>query len=123
MNIGDRVKRLRIEKGMTQEQLADKLGYKSKSSVTHIENGRDIPRSLVVRLADILGTSPAYLMGWEEQTPDESIPEHITTSPVPEGTEDEWLEKLLKLNEDELLELRNYIRYLWYKRDHAADLG
>lgn len=123
MNIGDRVKRLRIEKGMTQEQLADKLGYKSKSSVTHIENGRDIPRSLVVRLADILGTSPAYLMGWEEQTPAESVSEHITTPPVPEGTEDEWLEKLLKLDKSELIELRNYLRYLRYKRDHAADLG
>lgn len=66
MTIGERVKKLRKEKGMTQEELAARLGYKSKSSVTHIENGRDIPRSVVVQLADILDTTPAYLMGWED---------------------------------------------------------
>lgn len=66
MNIGERVKNLREQKGMTQSELADKLGYKSKSSVAHIENGRDIPRSMVVQLAEILDTTPAYLMGWEE---------------------------------------------------------
>jgi repressor LexA len=67
MNIGERVKQLRQQKGMTQEELASRLGYKSKSSVAHIENGRDIPRSMVVKLADILNTTPAYLMGWEQQ--------------------------------------------------------
>lgn len=66
MNVGDRVRLLREKKGMTQEELATQLGYKSKSSVTHIENGRDIPRSMVVKLADILDTSPAYLMGWSD---------------------------------------------------------
>lgn len=70
MNIGDRVKLLREQKGMTQEELATKLGYKSKSSVTHIEKGRDIPRSMVVTLADILDTTPAYLMGWEDKVSD-----------------------------------------------------
>ena len=66
MNIGDRVKSLREQKNMTQQELATRLGYKSKSSVAHIENGRDIPRSMVVTLADILDTTPAYLMGWDE---------------------------------------------------------
>lgn len=69
MNIGERIKLLRIKKGMTQEELAIKLGYKSKSSVAHIENGRDIPRSMVVTLAQILDTTPAYLMGWEDEKP------------------------------------------------------
>lgn len=67
MTIGDRVKILREKKGMTQLELAEKLGYKSKSSVAHIENGRDIPRAMVVTLADILDTTPAYLMGWEDE--------------------------------------------------------
>jgi phage repressor protein C with HTH and peptisase S24 domain/DNA-binding XRE family transcriptional regulator len=76
MNIGDRVKLLREQKGMTQEELANQLGYKSKSSVTHIERGRDIPRSMVVKLADILDTTPAYLMGWEDHSTD--LPEWIS---------------------------------------------
>nr|DAL53864.1 MAG TPA_asm: Repressor protein CI [Caudoviricetes sp.] len=66
MTIGDRVRALRISKGWTQSELAEKMGYKSKSSIAHIENGRDIPRSMVVTLADILDTSPSYLMGWED---------------------------------------------------------
>ena len=67
MTIGDRVRALRISKGWTQSELAEKMGYKSKSSIAHIENGRDIPRSMVVTLADILDTSPSYLMGWEDE--------------------------------------------------------
>lgn len=67
MNIGERVKQLRLNKGLTQEELSEMLGYKSKSSVAHIENGRDIPRSMVVKLAELLDTTPAYLMGWTEE--------------------------------------------------------
>lgn len=67
MTIGERVKKLREIQGLTQEELAKKLGYKSKSSVAHIENGRDIPRSMVVKLATVLNSTPAYLMGWEEK--------------------------------------------------------
>lgn len=67
MTIGDRIKYLREQQGLTQEELAKKLGYKSKSSVAHIENGRDIPRSMVVKLATVLDSTPAYLMGWEEE--------------------------------------------------------
>ena len=73
MTIGDRVKLLRQKKKMTQLELAEKLGYKSKSSVAHIENGRDIPRSMVVTLADILDTTPSYLMGWEDDKPADAL--------------------------------------------------
>lgn len=67
MTIGERVKLARKKKGMTQEELASLLGYKSKSSVTHIENGRDIPRAMVSQLAKILDVTPSYLMGWEDE--------------------------------------------------------
>lgn len=67
MTIGDRVKELRTKKGLTQQDLAELLGYKTKSSVAHIEKGRDIPRAMVVKLANILDTTPAYLMGWTDE--------------------------------------------------------
>ncbi len=69
MTIGERVKLARRKKGMTQEDLAKLLGYKSKSSVTHIENGRDIPRAMVSQLAKILDVTPSYLMGWDDEKP------------------------------------------------------
>lgn len=60
-----RIKQKREELGMSQEELASKLGYKNRSSVHKIEMGvNDIPQSKIVAFADALQTTPAYLMGW-----------------------------------------------------------
>ena len=64
----DRIKSRRTELGLTVEELAHKMGYKDKSSISKIENGKaDIPQSKIAAFADALQTTPAYLMGWEEQ--------------------------------------------------------
>ena len=64
----DRIKSRRTELGLTVEELAHKMGYKDKSSISKIENGKaDIPQSKIAAFADALQTPPAYLMGWEEQ--------------------------------------------------------
>lgn len=64
-DIGKRIKKRREELGMTQEELAFKLNYKSKTTIAKIENGtNDIVQSKVVEFAKALQTSPAYLMGW-----------------------------------------------------------
>ena len=66
---GDRIKRLRNAKGLTQEELARKAGYKDRSSVAKIEAGKRNPsQSIVKDLAKALGTTPARLMGWEEES-------------------------------------------------------
>lgn len=65
MTTGQKVKYLRQRLGLTQEELANKLGYKSKSSIAHIEQDRDLPIDIIQRIAKILGTTGAYLMGWE----------------------------------------------------------
>ena len=63
----DRIKSRRTELGLTVEELAHKMGYKDKSSISKIENGKaDIPQSKIAAFADALQTTPAYLMGWEE---------------------------------------------------------
>lgn len=64
-DIGKRIKKRREELGMTQEELAKQLKYKSKTTIAKIENGtNDIVQSKVVAFAKALHTSPAYLMGW-----------------------------------------------------------
>ena len=68
--IGEKIKQRRIALGWTQEEVATKMGYKTKSSVNKIELGlQDVPQSKVVQFADVLRTTPAYLMGWEEEAP------------------------------------------------------
>ena len=67
-DIGKRIKAKRIELGMTQEDLANRLGYKSKTTIAKIENGtNDITQSRVVDFANVLNTTPAYLMGWNNE--------------------------------------------------------
>ena len=67
MTIYDRIKLRREELGMSQQELAYKLGYKSRSTINKIELGlRDINQSKISEFAIALSTTPAYLMGWEE---------------------------------------------------------
>ena len=80
----DRIRSRRTELGLTVEELAHKMGYKDKSSISKIENGKaDIPQSKIAAFADALETTPAYLMGWEEQpAPQTPIPPGFR--PLPE---------------------------------------
>ena len=66
--VGDRIREKREELGMTQEELSKKLGYKSRSSVNKMENARELPLKKVTMMADVLGCSPSYLMGWDEES-------------------------------------------------------
>ncbi|MGN0494402.1 MAG: LexA family protein, partial [Acutalibacteraceae bacterium] len=75
-------KAARVKKGYSQTELAELLGYKSRSSINKIEKeGRDIPRSIIVRLAELLDVTPAYLMGWEEESIFDKYPQ---IEPIPE---------------------------------------
>lgn len=86
MTVGERVKAARLRKGLTQEELAKKLGYKSRSSVNKIELERDIPRSMIVKLAEILEVTPSYIMGWDTPSEPSNISavydDHIRMVPV-----------------------------------------
>lgn len=66
-DIGKNIAKRRIELGLTQEELAKRMGYKSKTSINKIEKGiNDIPQTKIVKFAEVLRTSPASLMGWLE---------------------------------------------------------
>lgn len=66
-DIYQRIKTRREELGLTQEELAFRMGYKSKSSINKIEMGKnDIPQSKVIAFAKALETTTAYLMGADE---------------------------------------------------------
>lgn len=67
-DIGKKIRDRRESLNMTQEQLAEKLGYKSRSSINKIESsGRNLPQSKIVAIAKALRTSPSYLMGWDDE--------------------------------------------------------
>lgn len=75
MTIYDRIRIRREQLGMSQQELAKRLGYKSRSAINKIESGsRDISQSKISAFASALNTTPSYLMGWDEddQTIDDS---------------------------------------------------
>lgn len=61
--IGDRVKSMRAQRGLTQESLADKCGM-HQSAIAHLENGRRTPSApILVRLCRALECRSDYLLG------------------------------------------------------------
>ena len=68
MNLYDRIKARRLELRLSQDELAQKLGYKSRSTINKIEMGKnDITQSKIKAFAEALETTPSYLMGWEDE--------------------------------------------------------
>lgn len=66
MTVGQKIKQRRIELNMSQDELAKKCGYKSRSSINKIEMSRDLPLKKVQQMANALDLSVSYLMGWEQ---------------------------------------------------------
>lgn len=63
MTIGERIKARRLELGLTQEELAEIMGYKSKAAISNVEKGKeDLTTARVQKFATALKLSPADLM-------------------------------------------------------------
>jgi len=67
MTVGERIKQRRLELNLSQDELAKKVGYKSRSSINKIELARDLPLKKVEVMANALDTTPSYLMGWTDK--------------------------------------------------------
>lgn len=66
MNIGERIRQRRIELQMSQDELARRVGYKSRTSVNKIElNLQGLTLSKVRAFAVALNTTAEYLLGYE----------------------------------------------------------
>lgn len=68
MTLYDRIKDLRKKRKISQEELAKMTGYTDRSSIAKIEKGKvDLSETKIQLFATALNTTPAYLMGWEEE--------------------------------------------------------
>ena len=74
MTIGERIKNLRTQCNMTLEEVAAYIGT-GRSTVYRYETGEvtNIPSDKIEAIARLFSVSPAYLMGWT----DDSSQEHI----------------------------------------------
>lgn len=68
MSVGKRIKRLREDLRMTQEDVANKVGvaiqtiYKYENEIV-----TNIPLDKLEKIAKVLSTNPSYLMGWDDK--------------------------------------------------------
>lgn len=77
MDMAKIIKQLRLEKGLTQEELGKVIGVQ-KSAIRKYESGavENMKRSSIQKLANFFGVSPSYLMGLDDKDNDDSL---ITT--------------------------------------------
>lgn len=99
--MADRIKRLRLENKMTQEELGNVIGVQ-KSAIRKYESGavQNIKRTSIKKMADCFGVSPSYLLGYEdsdfvaeerEETPEEKRMNELFKS-VPRENQKELLD-------------------------------
>lgn len=79
MKLGDLIKKRREQLNLTQEELADLLNYKSKSTINKIEkNINDIPFAKLEDFAKVLKVDLAYLLGWDIESTKQKAQSNIT---------------------------------------------
>ena len=123
--IYERIRRLRQENNMSQDELAKKTGYTSRSTINKIEAGKiDISRAKIKVFADALEVTPAYLMGWEE----ESEQGYYTDPEVAEYAEELRTNPELRvlfsssrnLTKKQMQEAYNFIKFLKMKEENKV---
>lgn len=67
MTKGERIRKLRIEKKITQEEMAKRLNT-TKQTISKYEKGivTNIPSDRIEDMAKLLDTTPEYILGWEK---------------------------------------------------------
>jgi transcriptional regulator with XRE-family HTH domain len=104
VNFGLRIKHLRLEKGLTQEELAGKLGLKKSTISLYESNGRQPDYETLIKLADIFGVTIDGLFGRGDLFPltddERTFLDHYKSLPVKEKNEAESYLKFLKLKRE-----------------------
>ena len=82
MRLYERIKSRREELGLSQEELAHRVGYKDRSSIAKIESGvNDITQSKIAIFAKALETTTLWLMGDTEAPPAHKLPSNCLPLP------------------------------------------
>lgn len=106
MDISKRIKELRLEKGLTLEQVGNVVGV-GKSTVRKWETGMiaNMKRDKIASLSKALGVSPSYLLGYTDERESQ-----------PTKEEAHLISLIEQLTEEEVEELSNFVDFLISKR-------
>lgn len=108
MELAKMVRTRREELGMSQDDLARKMGYKHRTSINKIENGRPVSQKIIIRLAEALDVPVSYLMGWEEEQKEKPTAADDGLS----SKQKEVMELLMRLSPSDLDRAVSYLQFL-----------
>ena len=115
------IKRLRKQLNMSQQELAEAVGYKGKSMIAQVENGKvDLPASMISKFAEVFHVSELELMGLNATATTEPIESITITLPDYSFENDsqemnkaiEIYKKIESLPPERKEALENYLRFL-----------
>lgn len=114
MDIGKRIRQRRKELRMSADELAEKLG-KNRSTIFRYEKGdiENLPLDILEPIAEALRTTPAYLLGWEEEEKKNDVLSDIV---VRMRTDDDFLyvvETISRLDSEKLNGLKQMLSALF----------
>lgn len=133
MTLGDKIRIRREEAGLSQDELAHKLGYKSRSTIAKLESGvNDLTQSKLKAFADALNTTVADLLDWDDSDSSDKEPaikpyylDPETARLAQELKDDPRYRALFdatrKLSPDAMKEVMNFIAYQSKKEGHDND--
>ena len=127
--VGVRIKERREALQMSQEDLAQLVGYKSRASINKIELGRtDLPQSRLTKIAQALDTTESYLLGWTEyadMASDTLAERRLSESKIDMLITDQYECNLVKafrqLNDSGKLECMSHMEYLLTQERYTKD--
>lgn len=120
MSIGQRIKSMRVQQGLSIDDLAHRLG-KNRTTIYRYENGdiENLPLGILDSLAEALNTTPAHLMGWESSDAREDFNYSEVDKAILKYT-DKWIGEFGTgiFNDDELQKIIQYARFLLSIREN-----
>lgn len=109
-----KIKELRKEKGLTLEEVANQVGV-GKSTVRKWETGMiaNMRRDKIAALASALGTTPMYLLGWDEEQKKNDIQADIILKMRTDADFMSAVETLYKLDKEKLQSINAMLHTLF----------
>lgn len=118
ISIGNRIKKERLNAGFTQEELAQKLGLKGKSSIANYEKGNISPSDdIKIQMCNIFNCSLDYLLGKSDIRNPEKIKVDINEADVA------FASGVKALNETNKMIIKNTLEALLAKQEQDKKKG
>ncbi|MGF7145939.1 transcriptional regulator with XRE-family HTH domain [Anaerotaenia torta] len=126
IQIGNKIKRARVEKGYTQKDVADKLNIPKSTYANYENNHREPNMDTLEAIAGVLGVTIDYLIGWDSNRP---LKDNLNNSPIAAKLVGETIKKNIDgkifqisyntedFTPEELLKIMEFAEFIKTQRD------